>query len=94
MKVLIVSFAIWIFVVPAAVAVLLISPFIVARDPDLYFSFIALALGLAIIATASGPSWLEPFFTASVRLFPSTRQRPNSIQEINHEKTLEGQIDS
>jgi hypothetical protein len=94
MKALIVCFAIWIFVVPAAVAVLLVSTFIVVLSPDLYFSFIALALGLSITAMASGTSWLEPFFTASVRLFPNTLQLPNSIQEIKHEKTLEGQIDS
>jgi len=93
MKTLIVSFAIWIFVVPAAVVVFLISTTVAARTPDLYFTVIALALTLSILAMVSGPSWLEPF-TASVRLFPKSQQHTNSIQEIKHEKSLEGRIHS
>ena len=54
MKTLIVSFAIWVFVVPAAVAVFLISTSIAMRTPDLYFTFIALALALSILAMVSG----------------------------------------
>jgi hypothetical protein len=94
MKTLIVSFTIWIFVVPAAVAVFLISTAVAVRTPDLYFAFTALALTHSILAMVSGPSWLEQFFTASVRLFPKTQQHTNSIQEIKHEKSLEGRIRS
>jgi hypothetical protein len=94
MKTLIVSFAIWIFVVPAAVAVFLISTTVAVRSPDLYFIVVALALALSILAMVSGPSWLEPFFTASVRLFPKIQRHTNSIQEIKHENSLEGQIRS
>ncbi len=63
MKTLIVSFAIWIFVVPAVVAIFLISTAVAVRTPDLYFAFTALALALFILAMAGGPSWLEPFLT-------------------------------
>ena len=94
MKTLIVSFAIWIFVVPAAVAVFLISTTVVVRTPDLYFIVVALALALSILAMVSGPSWLEPFFTASIPLFKESQQHTNSIQEIKHEKCLEGRIRS
>jgi hypothetical protein len=94
MKTLIVSFAIWIFVVPAAVAVFLISTTVAVRTPDLYFIVVALALALSILAMVSGPSWLEPFFTASVRLFPKNQDHTNSIQEIKHENSLEGRIRS
>jgi hypothetical protein len=94
MKTLIVSFAIWIFVVPAAVAVFLISTTVAVRTPDLYFIVVALALALSILAMISGPSWLEPFFKASVRLFPKSQHHTNSIQEIKHENSLEGQIHS
>ena len=94
MKTLIVSFAIWIFVVPAAVAVFLISTTVAMRTPDLYFIVVALALALSILAMVSGPSWLEPFFTASVRLFPKNQDHTNSIQEIKHENSLEGRIRS
>src|SRR5207302_2003804 len=85
MKTFIVSFAIWVFVMPAIVAAFLIFTFISARIPDLHFAFIALALTLSILTMASGPSWLEPFFITSVRSFQKTHQSPNSIQEIKHE---------
>jgi len=94
MKTLIVSFAIWIFIVPAAFAVFLISTTVSVGTADLYFTVTALALALSILAMVSGPSWLEPIFTASVRLFPNTQQHTNSIQEIKHESSLEGRIRS
>jgi hypothetical protein len=80
MKTVIVSFAIWIFLVPAAVAMFLIFTAVAVRTPDSYFNVTALALALSILAMISGPSCLEPFFTASVRLFPKTLQHTNSIQ--------------
>ncbi len=92
MKTLIVSFAIWVFIVPAAVAAFLIFTFIATRIPDLYFTFIALVLTFSILTMASRPSWLDPFFIISTRSFPKTRQSSNSIQEIKHEKFLEGQF--
>jgi hypothetical protein len=88
MKTLIVSFAIWIFVAPAAVALFLISTAVAVRTPDLYFTFTALALALSILAMVGGPSWLEPFLAASVRSFPKTQQHTNSFQEIKHEESL------
>ncbi len=92
MKTLIISFAIWVFVLPAAVAVFFIFTLIATRIPDLYFTLITLVLTLSIITMASQPSWLEPFFTTSVRPFPKRHRSPNSIQEIKHEKILEGQF--
>jgi hypothetical protein len=92
MKTLIISFGIWVFVVPAVVAVFLIFTFIAFRNPDLYFAFAALALALSILAIASGLSWLAPFSIGSVQSFPRTQQRPNPIQEIKHEKSFEGQF--
>jgi hypothetical protein len=94
MKTLIVSFAIWIFIVPAAVAVFLISTTVAVSTADLYFTVTALALALSILAIVSGPSWFKPFFTASVRLFPKSQQHTNSIKEIKYEKSLEGRIRS
>ena len=92
MKTLIISFAIWVFVLPAVVGVFLIFAFIAMRNPDLVFAFAALALALFVLAMASGLSWLPPFSIGSVRSFPRTQQRPNSIQEMKHEKSLEGQF--
>jgi hypothetical protein len=72
----------------------LISTAIAARTPDLYFTFTALALALSILAMVGGPSWLEPFLTASVRSFPKSQHHTNSIQEIKHDNSLEGRIRS
>ncbi len=70
MKIFILSFAIWVFVVPAAVTASLIFTFVATRIPDLYCALIALALTLSILTIAIGPSWLKPFFIGSVRSFP------------------------
>ncbi len=92
MKTLIISFGIWIFVVPAVVGVFLIFTVVAMRNPDLYFAFIALALALSILAMASGLSWLAPLSNGNVQSFPRTQQRPNSNQEIKHEKSFEAQF--
>ena len=92
MKTFILSFAIWVFVVPAAVTVSLIFTFIAECIPDFYFAFVALAMTLSALTIASGLFRLEMFFITSVRSFPKTQQSPNSIQEIKHEKSLEGQF--
>ena len=92
MKTLIVSFVIWIFVVPVAVAVFLISMFLAAHSPDLYFA--PLALAFSILIKVWGPFCLEPFSSISFWLFPKSQQRTNSIQEKKYEKYLEGQVRS
>ena len=81
MKTLIVSFAIWIFVVPAVVTVFLIFTFLVAHDPDRYFTFATIALAFSVVTIAWGPFWPERFSSTSFLLFPKSQQRTNSIQE-------------
>ncbi len=92
MKTLVVSFVIWIFVIPAAVAVFLIFTFLAAHIPDLYFAFASLALAFSILTMVWGPFWLEPFSSVSFLLFPESQQYTNSIQEKKHEKYLDGQV--
>ena len=94
MKTLIVSFAIWIFVVPAVVTVLLIFTFLVAHSADRYFTVATIALAFSVVTMAWGPFWLEPFSSASFWLFPKSQQRTNSIQEKKYEKYLEGRVRS
>jgi len=94
MKTLIVSFAIWIFIVPAVVTVFLIFTFLVAHSPDRYFTLAMLALAFSILTMVWGPFWLEPFSSASFWLFPKSQQRTNSIQETKYEKHLEGHVRS
>jgi len=92
MKTLIVSFAIWIFVVPAVVTVFLIFTLLAAHSPDRYFTFGTLALAFSISTMMWGPFWLEPFSSASFWMFPKSQQRTNSIQEEKYEKHLEGHV--
>ena len=94
MKTLIVSFAIWIFVVPAVVTVFLVFTFLVAHIPDRYFIFATLALAFSILTMVWGPFWLEPFSSVSFWLFPKSQQRTHSIQEKKYEKYLEGHVRS
>jgi len=94
MKTLIVSFAIWVFVVPAVVTVFLIFTFLGAHSADRYFTFATVALAFSILTTVWGPFWLEPFSSASFWLFPKSQQRTNSIQEKKYEKYLEGHVRS
>ena len=94
MKTLIVSFAIWICVVPAVVTVFLIFTFLAAHSPDRYFTFATLALAFSILTMVWGPFWVEPFSSASFWLFPKFQQRTNSIQEKKYEKYLDGQVRS
>jgi hypothetical protein len=90
MKTIIVSFAIWIFVVPAVVTVFLIFTFLAAHSQDRYFIFATFALGFSILTMVWGPFWLEPFSSAH----PKSQHRSNSIQEKKYEKYLEGHVRS
>jgi hypothetical protein len=94
MKTLIISLTIWIFIVPAVVALFLIFTFLAAYNPDLYPALASLALAFSILTMVWGPFCLEPFSSASFSLFPKSQQRTNSIQEKKHEKYLEGQARS
>ena len=89
MKTLIVCFAIWIFVVPAVVAVFLIFTF-VADSPDFYPALASLALAFSILTLVWGRFWLAAFSSARFWLFPKSQQRSNSIQEEKDEECLEG----
>jgi hypothetical protein len=94
MKTLIISLAIWIFVVPAVVTAFLIFTFLVAHSPNRNFTFATIALAFSVVTLAWGPFWLEPFSSASFWLFPKSQQRTNSIQEEKYEKYLEGHVPS
>ena len=94
MKTLIVSFAIWVFVVPTAIALFLLFTFLAAQSADLYPAFASLALGFSILTMVWGPFWLEPLLHVAFRPFPKFQQLTNPIQEKKHEKYLEGQARS
>jgi hypothetical protein len=78
--------------VPAVVAVFLLFRFLAAYRPVLYPALASLALAFSILTMVWGRFWVEPFLSASFWLFPKSQQRPNSIQEKNYEKYLDGQV--
>ena len=84
MKTLIVSFAIWIFVVPPVVTVFLILTLLVAHSPDRYFTFATLALAFSILTMVWGPFWLEPFSSGSFLVVPkvSATHKFNSGEKV------------
>jgi high-affinity Fe2+/Pb2+ permease len=90
MKTIIVSFAIWIFVMPAVVTAFLIFTFLAAHSQDRYFIFATFALGFSILTMVWGPFWLEPSSSAH----PKSQYRSNSIQEKKYEKHLEDRVRS
>lgn len=92
MKTLIVSFVIWIFVVPLGVALFLIFTFLAALVPNLYLVFTSLVLAFATLTMVLGPFWFEPFFGSSFDLTAGNQQHTTSHQEKNHEKCLAGQV--
>lgn len=94
MKTLIVSFAIWIFIVPAVVALFLIITFLVAYSRDLYPALAALALAFSVLAMVWGFLCPDRFSSTNFRLFPKSRQLTNSIQEKKYEKRVEGHVRS
>ena len=63
MKLLIVSFLIFILVAPAAVALFLIFRFYTLQVPDLYFVFVSLGLCFSVLTMVWGRFWLEPFLS-------------------------------
>src|SRR5207245_4198585 len=54
---LLISFVIWVLIVPALVALFLIFTFIAAFLPDLYFAATSFALAFAVVTMVWGPFW-------------------------------------
>jgi hypothetical protein len=94
MKILVVSFAIWLFVVPLAVGFFLIFTFLAARIPAPYFTSASLALTFSVLAMICGLLWPQRFSSTNFRLFSKSQQRTNSVEENKYEKHVEGQARS
>ena len=93
MKTLLVSFVIWVLIVPVFVALFLIFTFIAAFFQDLYFAATA-ALALAILTVVWGPFWFGPLVGSIGHLVKRTRQHQNSTQEKKRAHSLNDQVRS
>ena len=94
MRTLVISFLIWVLLVPALVAMFLIFTFIAAFLPDLYFASTSLALAFAVVTMVWGPFWFAPFSGSRAHFFPRNRQHSNSTQEKKCEQSFKGQVRS
>lgn len=94
MRTLLISFLIWVLIVPAIVALFLMFTFIAALAPDVYFASTSLALAFAVVTMVWGPFWLEPFLGSSGHRFPRNRQHQNSTQEKKRAHSFNGQARS
>jgi len=81
MKTLLISFLIWVLIVPVCVTLFLIFTFIAAFVQDLYFAATSFAVAFAVLTMVWGPFWLEPFSGSSGHPLQRNRQHPNSTQE-------------
>ena len=94
MKILLVTFAIWLFVVPLAIGLFLIFASLAAGIPDPYFMSAFLAAAFSVLAMVWGLLWPERWSNTNFRLFSKPQQRTNSIQENKYEKRVEDQARS
>ena len=94
MKTLLISFVIWVLIVPALVAVFLIFTFIAAFVQDLYFAATSFALAFGVVTMVWGPFWLGPFVGSSGHPCQRNRQYPNSTQEKKCAHSFKGQVRS
>ena len=94
MRTLLISFLIWVLIVPAIVALFLIFTFIAAFVPDVYFLSTSLALAFAVVTMVWGPFWFGPFLGSSGHPFERNRQHPNSTQEKKRARSFKGHLRS
>ena len=88
MRTLLISFVIWVLIVPALVALFLMFTFILAFVPDPYFAATSFALAFAVVTMVWGPFW--SFLGLTGHVFPRNRQHPNSTQEKKCARSLKG----
>ena len=91
MKTLLVSFVIWVLIVPVVAALFLIVTSIAAVVQDLYFAGAMLALAFAVLTMVWGPFWLGPFSGSRGHRF---ERNSNSSQEKKRAHSFKGQVRS
>ena len=94
MRTFLISFVIWVLIVPALVALFLIFTFIVAFVRDLYFAATSLALGFAVLTMVWGAFWLGSLPSSSGHPSQRNRQCPNSTEEKKRAHSFKGQLRS
>ena len=94
MRTHLISFFIWVLIVPALVAVFFILSFIAAFVRDLYFAATSFALAFAVLTMVWGPFWLGPLLGSSGHPSQRNLQHPNSTQEKKRAHSFKSQVRS
>jgi hypothetical protein len=85
MKMLVIGFIFWIFIVPSLAGSFLILAFLAAFVLPLYFALTWFVIAFTTALVLCGPFWIVPFTRSGFRYSPSSRHETNSSQEKNNE---------
>jgi hypothetical protein len=84
MRILVIGFIIWIFIVPSLAGSFLILAFIAAFVPPLYFALTWFAIAFTTALVLCGPFWIAPFARSGFGSSPCSRHEINPSQEKNN----------
>ena len=85
MRMLVIGFIFWIFIVPSLAGSFLILAFLAAFVPPLYFALTWFAIAFTTALVLCGPFWIVPFTRSNSDSLPSSRHETNSSLEKNNE---------
>ena len=85
MRMLVIGFIFWIFIVPSLAGSFLILAFLAAFVPPLYFALSWLAIAFTTALVLCGPFWIVPFACSDFSSSPCRGQEINLSQEKNNE---------
>ena len=85
MKMLVIGFIFWIFIVPSLAGSFLILVFLAAFVLPLYFALTWFAIASTTALVLCGPFWIVPFTRSDSESSPSSGHETNSSQEKNNE---------
>ena len=97
MKMLVISFIFWLFIVPSLVASFLILTALAAFVPPLYLAVAWFGIAFSAALLLCGPFWIIPFAPFARSRFsssPRSYHRTNSSEENNNEVSSSVEIGS
>jgi len=84
MRMLVIGFIFWIFIVPSLAGSFLILAFLAAFVPPLYFALTWFAIAFTTALVLCGPFWIVPFARFGFSSSPFSRHEINPSQEKNN----------
>ena len=84
MRMLVIGFIFWIFIVPSLAGSFLILAFLAAFVPPLYFALTWFAIAFTTALVLCEPFWIVPFARSGFSSSPCSRHEINPSQEKNN----------